>query len=544
MAQDCTIEFTSPIDYKTVLSGSFGEPRTRHFHAGIDFKQRRGIPNDTIYAVADGHVSRISVQGEGYGNALYIDHKCNKRSVYAHLYQYAPFVKNFIDSIRTARKVYNISYDVPIDIRIPVKRGQYIGIMGNTGRSSGPHLHFEIRHALTDNPINPALLGIKPNDIIPPKIVGVMLYELGPNDEQLSKKFYPAIEKDGIYELPNSVIKTNNYKVGIGIRTYDMMNGASNHNGIYSLELKVAEKNVFAFSLDSIPFEVAKYIHSHMDYEEKVNKKYVTKCFASPYNKLEIYSAQQDGGRIYPYKNQITPVSIEVGDIENNKALIVFGIERTLERPSIDSLLENQQWVMPNEVATLSNEFSTIEINKETFTKPELITRPISDAMSIDMRQATIFPLFRNIKVKHHIAPTNDPKAKFCFTSMNDKGKQVRHKTKWENDSTLVTFVGELKEYFITLDETPPTIQILKLPSKRNKELLFRVQDNFEAAHNSDAIKVNVTSNGQWQLCAIDGKTSTYSCQLDLKQQDVLEIKVVATDAATNRKEINRQVKL
>ncbi|MEM7187137.1 MAG: peptidoglycan DD-metalloendopeptidase family protein, partial [Bacteroidota bacterium] len=65
--------FGSPLEIPIILSGSFGELRSNHFHSGLDIKtqQRRGIP---IYAPADGYVKRIKVGHYGYGKALYIQH--------------------------------------------------------------------------------------------------------------------------------------------------------------------------------------------------------------------------------------------------------------------------------------------------------------------------------------------------------------------------------------------------------------------------------------------------------------------------------------
>ena len=147
--QDCDIQFSSPVKFETRLSGSFGEPRTRHFHAGIDYKLKRGIPYDSIFAVADGYISRINVQPDGYGNALYISHDCNKTSVYAHLYTFSKDVEIYMRDTLVALRTHSINHRPQPD-QFVVAKGDFIGIMGSTGRSSGPHLHFEIRMLKVD----------------------------------------------------------------------------------------------------------------------------------------------------------------------------------------------------------------------------------------------------------------------------------------------------------------------------------------------------------------------------------------------------------
>ena len=76
--------FRAPVDINLYIAGAFGEPRGDHFHTGVDFSTRgkTGIP---VLAIADGYVSRIKVQGGGYGHALYITHPNGYMSVYGHL---------------------------------------------------------------------------------------------------------------------------------------------------------------------------------------------------------------------------------------------------------------------------------------------------------------------------------------------------------------------------------------------------------------------------------------------------------------------------
>lgn len=95
------------------------------FHAGLDFKGPIGAP---IYAAATGTVRFVGVQ-QGYGNAVEIDHGNGLVTRYAHM-----------SGFRTR-------------IGQSVRAGQVIGLIGSTGRSTGPHLHFEVR--INDRAINP-----------------------------------------------------------------------------------------------------------------------------------------------------------------------------------------------------------------------------------------------------------------------------------------------------------------------------------------------------------------------------------------------------
>lgn len=98
------------------------------FHGGIDFS---GPVGTGIYATGDGVVSMVEQNKRGYGNNIIIDHGYGYKTRYAHLHSF---------SVKKGDKV---------------QRGQEIGKMGNTGKSTAPHLHYEvIKNKKTVNPIH------------------------------------------------------------------------------------------------------------------------------------------------------------------------------------------------------------------------------------------------------------------------------------------------------------------------------------------------------------------------------------------------------
>jgi murein DD-endopeptidase MepM/ murein hydrolase activator NlpD len=100
--------------------------KTRAFHAGMDFTAPRGTP---IYATGDGKVIRADNSAQGYGNHVRIDHGYGYITLYAHMSK------------------------IKAQVGQKVKRGDVIGYIGNTGKSKGPHLHYEVRK--NDSPVNP-----------------------------------------------------------------------------------------------------------------------------------------------------------------------------------------------------------------------------------------------------------------------------------------------------------------------------------------------------------------------------------------------------
>lgn len=126
------IQPISTKDLKQLASG-FGwrtDPiyKMPKFHAGMDFAAPIGTE---IYATGDGTVMRADAQAAGYGNHIRINHGYGYMTLYGHLSR----VK-----VRPGQKV---------------KRGEVIGYVGNTGKSTGPHLHYEvIKNGENQNPIN------------------------------------------------------------------------------------------------------------------------------------------------------------------------------------------------------------------------------------------------------------------------------------------------------------------------------------------------------------------------------------------------------
>ena len=170
--------FRSPVNIPIKLVGNFGEIRPNHFHSGIDIK----VPFSGVYlyAAADGYVSRIRKSPGGYGNALYITHPNGLMTVYAHMQKFNKELEAYSEKIQYAENCFEYT-NYPDSDELTVKKGDLIGYAGNTGRSYGPHLHFEIREAEKDIPINPLLFDFGIKDNVRPKIFNLAAYPIGNN---------------------------------------------------------------------------------------------------------------------------------------------------------------------------------------------------------------------------------------------------------------------------------------------------------------------------------------------------------------------------
>lgn len=168
--------FQSPLEIPLVLAGTFGELRSNHFHSGIDIKtqQREGLP---VLAVADGTVTRIVVSHWGYGKALYVAHPNGYTSVYGHLKKFGPEIEEYVKKVQYAKQSYEVEI-FPDYGELKVSQGTTVAFSGNTGGSSGPHLHFEIRSSVNEKPTNPLLYGYDVRDATDPTLLGLYAYPL------------------------------------------------------------------------------------------------------------------------------------------------------------------------------------------------------------------------------------------------------------------------------------------------------------------------------------------------------------------------------
>ena len=176
--------FRSPVDFTYNISGNFCELRETHFHAGIDIKPSTSGSKDKIYSIGDGYISRIRVSAGGYGRAIYIDHPdVGYTSVYAHMDIFYDNIENQVKKYQMAQESFEVDF-LPEPHVFPIKKGDVIGIMGNTGFSFGKHLHFEIRDTKTEKPINPFLFGMDVSDTSAPSFISLAVHGL---DSELYK---------------------------------------------------------------------------------------------------------------------------------------------------------------------------------------------------------------------------------------------------------------------------------------------------------------------------------------------------------------------
>lgn len=503
--------FRSPVGNTLRLSGTFGELRPNHFHAGIDIK---GAVGHALYAIADGFVSRIKVQEEGYGNVIYIDHPNGYTSVYAHLDQFSPDVEKYVKSIQYQKQSFEVEA-YPETGQFQFEKGEKIGTMGVSGRSFGPHLHFEIRDTKTEKAINPLLFGLKVADSRHPRMHQLKLYGLNETGETTFTKTISLQKGNGAnYRVSKDTVYIKSDYSGVALKVYDHMNGVTNWNGIYSLSMYVDDSIHYQFEMETLAFDESRYLNAHLDYEEQVTQKsYFNRCFVMPGNSLSIYEKVSENGRILLNRTKARKVELVAKDIEGNDARLRFWLKQSSGEKTSDS--KNYTYLLPYAEESLI-ETSSLRI---FFPKGTLYENLYLQYASADEQSDGIYSSIHHIhdyKTPVHkyyelsIRPQSIPEAlrsKAFIAYCTPNNTVINCGGQWEGD-LLKTKVRDLGVFYVAVDDKAPTItpHSFQRDMTRKSRMTFRIQDNFSTARNVKGLQYKGTIDGQWVLMEFDAK--------------------------------------
>ena len=322
-AQENSYYFPVRPDDQNYLAGTMGELRNAHFHGGIDIKTS-GVEGLPVYAAEDGYISRIKVSGVGYGNALYIAHpQKGTTTVYGHLQRFKGEIADFVRQEQYRRKSFEVEV-FPAKDQFKVSKGEQIAYSGNTGGSSGPHLHFEIRDS-NQRPLNPLdqhFDEIKDN--IPPAIQNIAIKTLNINsrvENQFGVLEFNPTQSGGKYSISTPIDVYG--EIGIMLRGYDRLNGVPNQNGIPHISVKLDQKEILQIDIDKIPFNKNRFIFDYYDYEIKQSSNETfQKLYIDDGNDLQIYPRAINRGKINITDTLIHQVEITLKDAYNNTTVL------------------------------------------------------------------------------------------------------------------------------------------------------------------------------------------------------------------------------
>tara|TARA_Y100000739_G_scaffold76683_1_gene64879 strand:- start:5310 stop:6992 length:1683 start_codon:yes stop_codon:yes gene_type:complete len=490
-----------PLDIAINLSGTYGELRSNHFHSGIDIKTK-GVEGLNVYSYDNGHVSRVKISHGGYGKALYILHPDGTSSVYAHLKKFSPKIEKIVKSKQYKKKSYEIEF-FPKESEIKILKNEIIAFSGNTGGTTGPHLHFELRDS-NQIPVNPLLnshISIKDNT---PPFVSELFYK---------KKSYDIQSQHKIKKISNTTYLADTIKdvgkIGFGIIAFDKHDLANNKNGVSKISTYLNGNNILSISFDSISFNETKHINTFIDYAFfKNNRKRIQKLYIEDYNPLKFYKTKLNNGYISVNHGESYIYEIHLTDANRNTSILTVPITG-------DSLANNLDFNLNKKL----NKFNLIETKKEyefdfidakvsipkgTFYKD--ISLDISfknDILSID--KDTI-PLLKPITISFNIDRYNDSiKDRLFVGKLSENNKIVNYSYTIDVLNSKKSSTKSLGNYMIGLDTISPSISPIGFKQNdwisNSTTLKIQIKDN-----ESGIRKYNGWINDKWILFELNTK--------------------------------------
>ncbi|MBT6223903.1 MAG: M23 family metallopeptidase [Cryomorphaceae bacterium] len=493
------IDFHTPIDAPFDLSGTFGEFRSR-FHTGIDFKSR-GVQGQKIFSIEDGYISRIEVNNYGYGKVIYIDHLNGFTSVYAHLKNFNPELDEYIKSELYKSKRNSIK-KFPKTNQLRINKGEVIGYSGNTGRSFGPHLHFEIRDTKSQDAINPLMFNYTYKDDERPIIRG--LYIINENNSLVRNS--PIRKK--VKKINDSTYTVDDFeyngKIGIGLDIYDIQyKNLYNQNGVYKVELFIDSILKYSYKMDKIKFSENHYKKIMYDYLSLAQKnKKVLKIYTPRNSDLSFLKNNKFNGIINSDSIRDNSLLVKVSDWNGNSSSIKFNLKAndSISRRSSYNGIE----ILTNQNYTLNKNSSIIEIGKNTFYDDLLMNISYqSDTLNLGKEKDPFRSSIR-IKLPHKISDTLELRQSFVGKIINGKISYISSK---KNKSYIYANTSSLGEYIISKDTLKPDIKPINFKNNSNikvkNTLKLRLKDDLSGIKNYSSY-----FNGNWALFEYEPKSN------------------------------------
>ena len=519
-------EKSSPVEIPILLSGTFGEFRKTHFHTGVDIKTQ-GKEGLKIRAIDDGDLIRVKVSTSGYGKAVYIRHYDGTTSVYAHLKKFSPKIQHIIKRLQYEKKRYEIEKFFK-EGEIKLKKSEIIGISGNTGGSSGPHLHFELRDTKMEKPLNPLKYGYYVADTIPPSIQNIFIYKF--LKDKIFKKIKIRLNRnENIYSVKDTIESTG--ILGFGYSGYDRQNSSYNRNGIYKRDLMINGKSVFSYKFDDLTFQDGKKIDLLIDYKAyNIDKIRIKKLYQNINSKFSFLENGDNYGLFNVVEDSLYNIKIIFEDINKNKSIVSMiikgsknenrfdfsesDIESKLYHPDLEyeKKYENLKFKIPKnafyEPTELNFDYKLDTISIKRFTKAPknglklefLIPKNLD---SINLRQTCVGKL-----------------------NINNKGEKNKLQYVFGNKNDSLIFVKSMSggKYFLTKDTIPPSIKPVNFKNKKwvtnLSTLEIRVDDEF-----SGIKKYTASINGKWILMEHEPKRKLLFFEFDDLNFDKAELK-------------------
>lgn len=548
--------FIAPINILLEPSGTFGEFRSNHFHSGLDLRIG-GEVGEPVYAVADGYVSRIKVSGWGGGKIVYITHPNGFKSVYMHLNNFCGKIADWVRNYQYTNRTFD--FDVDLDKKVlPVKSGDLIANAGNTGGSSGPHLHFELRYAHNDKTINPLLFGYYLKDNTPPTIHDIRIYPFndlttinGKNETFSFSTTAPRPQKGKKGKKGKSVARTvrpsDTVKVCgrfyLGIHTTDATEGSVGNNGVYRVILTVDDEMLYSYQDTAFMFEETRAVNAMIDYPLylKTRKSYLLSRIMRGHN-AGLCRAYKNSGYIQFNDTAVHTITYLVADFADNQATKTFYVQSVPQKVAPPKKEKpNARYIplayyLPNNHQKndfgFSMEENTIYENDylDFYTSSPASPKQLTTVYNINLVNSNL-PPHKTFQIKIRVPER--------YRNMRDKllvvstwGNQMYAQTSRFEKGFIVADVRTFGSFTLAMDTTAPKATPANFGANKvmkNNTLVIKVSDDL-----SGVTTYHCYVNDQWTLAEFDGKNATLTVEAENLGKGENAIRLEISDKMNN----------
>ena len=532
-------QYPNPVKIPLSLSATFAELRSNAFHAGVDIRTQ-GVEGKEVFAVADGYVSRIGVSPFGYGKVIYITHNDGFTSVYAHLSKFNKKINDFVKNKQYEDKSFaqNIILDKH---QFPIKRGDYLGLTGNSGSSGGPHLHYEIRYTKSQEPVNPMYFGLKIKDTRKPTIKGLAVYPLENSSVNYadSALYCKVNYENNIYSIENPIIEVSG-NVAFGINVFDQADGANNKNGAYSIELYADNELIYKIISDKYSYDETRYINSLIDYSYYVkNNERFIRTEIDEFNKLKLY--EKRNGVLNVNQGDTVKMSFVVMDYNKNKSKLNFTlVGRELpEFASNQPLPRSYYRIFDGESRKIYLDGFEAEIPEFAFYRNVSLNASQIDTMQniysdFAYRLGTEeIPMHKRMTIRIRVNEEYVDDT-LIYVATIDKKNKVSFLGNNRVDDFMEAKTNVLGTYFIAKDSIRPYVKPLNFKNEGS------VSENWSLRVEIDDIGTGISKyamyvNDEWVLADYDAKNKLLMYQIDNRLKTGRNVlKVVVSDMVGN----------
>jgi len=529
--------FPFPMDIHPKLTGNFGEIRYNHFHSGIDIStfNKTGIP---VHSVASGFVSRIRISPFGYGRAVYIDHPDGFTSVYAHLSAFNPVLEKYIHSMQVHLHTYEVDI-YPEAGSFPVNKGEIIAYSGNSGSSSGPHLHFELRETKSEFPVNPLLFHLPVKDISPPKASTIYFYHTNALWRGAIKTATLLPDTKTVSYKTKTIINLPEGNMAIGLAAFDQLYPGGNHNGIYEIILDTNHQEAYHFIMNRFSFDDNYFVNAHIDYKQRlISGKKIILCLRQPGDMAPYYPNENINGMLRIKAGRNLNIRICLKDIAGNKSYISFTIhgEDAINKKLSDKLARYDKPIQFNDNRIKVNIpalalYSDAPIAFKQMVKPK---EALSEAYRIGSYYIPVQHYF-DIVFKNPNIP-DSLKDKTLLIRIDHKNRRIASLGKWLNEDFYASSRA-FGTFYLAYDRKAPIIK--PLTNGQGPVYRFKLSDNLAGVHSYEGLL-----DGRWILVEYSGRSHILSCKIDSLTDDKEHIlKIIVKDYVGNQNVYQQSIK-